>query len=96
MTELQVTINNLRKACIAAVDILEKTQKEKETPPQHEWEHGDVYKSSTGCIMIYLKFSYGRPRTVCVVGGCGGLVEHKNFKGALRDAEFLFNIKEKL
>ena len=99
MTELQVTINNLKEVIIAAdlfLQRLEKAQKDLETPPPHEWEHGDIFETRVGCIMVYLKFIYGRPRTVCIVGMTGGLVEHKNFKMALQDAKFLFNIREKL
>lgn len=98
MTELQVTINNLKEVCIAAeiiLEKLEKAQKDLETSP-HKWEHGDIYETSTSCIMVYLKFTSGRPRTVCIVGPTGGLVLQEHFDGALRDAKFLFNIREKL
>lgn len=62
----------------------------------HKWEHGDVFKTSVNNIMIYLKFTIGPPRTVCIHGPTGGMVEQKNIKNILQDAKFLFNIKEKL
>ena len=99
MTELQSSISSLKEVIATGNQLLsqlKKAQKDLETPPQHKWEHGDIFKTNMNVIMVYLKFAYGRPRTVCVVGGCGGLVEHKNFDGVLRDAKFLFNIKEKL
>ena len=99
MTKLQVTINNLKDVCIAAESVLEKlekAQKDLETPPQHKWEHGDIFKTSIGNIMIYLRFTVGLPRTVCIVGICGGLVQQGHFNNVLHNARFLFNIKEKL
>ena len=95
MTELQVTINNLKEVIIAAdlfLQRLEKVQKDLEKP--HQWEHGDIFKTGTGSIMVYLKFTSGRPRTVCVYGPTGGLVRQKDFNGVLQSAKFLFNIKE--
>ena len=103
MTELptyQMSVDNLFKEAITAVDLLlaklEKAQKDLETPPPHVWKHGDIFKTSTNNIMIYLRFTVGSPRTVCVVGICGGLVERGHFKNVMKDAKFLFNIKEKL
>ena len=94
-TELQVTINNLKEGVIAAelmIDTLEKA-KEVET---HKWEHGDIYETRRGNIMVYLKFVFGPPRTVCIKGICGGMVEPEHFEHTLQDAKFLFNITEKL
>jgi len=99
MTELQVTINNLKEVCIAAEMVLEKlkkAQKDLETPPPHVWKHGDIFKTRTNNIMVYLKFTTKPPQTVCIVGDCGGLVQRKHFNNVLHNAKFLFNIKEKL
>ena len=99
MTELQVTINNLKEVIIAADLVLEKLEKAKkdlETPPQHKWEHGDIFRADIGSIMMYLGFTYDDPQLVCVGGLCEGLVEKKYFNEVLREGKFLFNIKEKL
>ena len=99
MTELQVIINNLKEVIIAAdltLQRLERAQKDLETPPPHVWKHGDIFKTSTNNIMIYLKFTVEPPRAVCVVGLCGGLVQKGHFTNVMRGAKFLFNIKEKL
>ena len=100
MTELQVTINNLKEVIISAdlfLQRLEKAQKDLETPPQHKWDHGDIYVTTPqGNIMIYLKFTAGPPRTVCIVDPTGGLVERKYFNDVMTNAKFLFNIREKL
>ena len=94
-TELQVTINNLKEGVIAAelmIDTLEKA-KEVET---HKWEHGDIYETWTGNIMVYLKFAFGPPQTVCLEGLCSGMVKPEHIERTLQNAKFLFNITEKL
>ena len=99
MTELQTTIKSLIQTIIDETILLgrlERQQKEIEKNPPHKWEHGDIYKSNTGCIMVYLKFTSGPPLTVCIRGRTGGMVERKHFDNALKDATFLFNIREKL
>ena len=99
MTILQTTIKSLTQTIIDGTLLLcklERQQKDLEKPPEHVWEHGDVFKTPERNIMIYLKFVFGPPRTVCIVGPCGGVVEQQYFKNVLRNAKFLFNIKEKL
>lgn len=69
-----------------AQDVLDKFQ------PKHVWKHGDVFKNSIGVTMIYIEPLTG-PAVYSVscycTGTCG--VEHH-----LKNATFLFNIKEKL
>lgn len=96
MTELQATINNLKEVITSGNRFLHRLEKAQKDLPPHRWEHGDIFKTYTGCIMVYLKFTYGHPRIVCVVGRTGGLVERQNFDSVLQNAKFLFNIKEKL
>lgn len=99
MTRLEIVIDELQKASIVADELLTELvakQKDLEKPPPHKWEHGDVFKTSLNIIMVYLKFAYEPPQTVCVVGNCGGLVERQYFDKILQDGKFLFNIKEKL
>ena len=75
----------------AAQAVLDKFQPK----PKHEWKHGDVFKTSSGVIMMYHEFTAGRKsEVVCVVGLCGG--PSLNMEYSLQDATFLFNIKEKI
>jgi len=63
--------------------------------PQHVWKHGDVFVSSNGNTMIYFNFCAGRkPQAVCVEAPVGG--PSLNLENSLRNAKFLFNIKEKI
>ena len=62
--------------------------------PPHVWEHGDVFKNET-CLWIYLEpdgiprvLSLDCPECDCNVGSTPSI--------QLSNAEFLFNIKEKL
>ena len=101
MTELQVTINNLKEVCIAAdlvLDKLEKAQKDLETPPLHKWKHGDVFENRYGTAMICIEDmrngQESQIRVYCLTGpGCDCTHSSAVF---LEKAKFLFNIKEKL
>lgn len=100
MTELESSIGSLKKATLEGYTLLaklERAQKDLKKSPPHKWEHGDIFKSNVGCIMVYLRFLFEpSPRTVCIVGPTGGLVERQYFDGVMTNAKFLFNIKEKL
>ena len=99
MTELQVTINNLKEVCIAAelvLEKLEKAQKDLESP--HGWKHGDVFETRYGSPMICIddmcNGRNSRIRVYCLTGpGCDCTHSSVVF---LEKAKFLFNIKEKL
>ena len=63
--------------------------------PQHVWEHGDVFKTRGGCVLMFFKYVSGRkPQAICVEEPVGG--PSLDLEGSLRDAVFLFNIKEKI
>ena len=97
MTDLQVTITNLKAVCFAAnlvLERLEKAQKDLEKPPPHKWEHGDVFENEWGVTMIYITSTLqGRMYVYCISGSCDCFHKPENF---LSTGKFLFNIKEKL
>ena len=95
MNELSDEIRNCFKEATKATEyLLEKLGKQKdlEKPPPHKWEHMDVFRNSNRCEMIYTACG-GSPDRVFCVGQCTG---HHNPKEWTDDAEFLFNLKEKL
>ncbi len=96
MTRLQwITYNNLKQMLVAGkllLTSLEKAKKDSETPPQHEWVHGDVFRTSGNSEMIYIKPG-GAPAQVFCLGVCSG---HGDAEQWLDNGKFLFNIKEKL
>jgi hypothetical protein len=100
MTELQVTINNLKELIIAAefgLEKLEKAQKDLETPSQHKWEHGDVFSNCKTSTMICIRdiAASTKPIRVFCLSGIGCDFGHLP-EDFLKDGKFLFNIKEKL
>ena len=105
MTELQVTINNLKEVCITAglvLEKLEKAQKDLENPPQHIWKHGDVFVNINEEVMICYNdvtrgAGNGLLRAICIVceSGLVGCCTHR-MEAFLPGAKFLFNIKDKL
>jgi hypothetical protein len=60
-------------------------------PPEHQWEHGDVFLHGD-ITMIYLT-PYTGPELRSISCECMGCCEPKNY---LPEATFLFNIKDKL
>lgn len=63
--------------------------------PKHEWKHGDVFENSRGSEMLFLKHAIsGEVRIYCAFGNCD--LNHPNIVEQLRNAKFLFNIKEKI
>ena len=100
MTELQVTINNLKETIIAAdlfLQKLEKTQKDLEKPPPHQWKHGDIFRNAFGVIMIFTQNpSDGYKYVFCISGPCHCGHSQIEVEELLDEGEFLFNIKEKL
>lgn len=62
--------------------------------PPHVWEHGDVFRTTQGWIMMYHRFFSNPPQVMCIVGLCDGPSEM--MERNLQDATFLFNIREKL
>lgn len=100
MTELQVTINNLKDVVTSGNRLLfhlEKAQKDLEAPPQHKWEHGDVFLNEFEIPMICIQEispSSGGFQVFCLSGsGCDC---HHRSRGFLSNGKFLFNIKEKV
>ncbi len=95
MTELQVTINNLKDVLTSGNRLLfrlEKAQKDLEAPP-HKWEHGDVFENNFGVTMVYIirsRLEY----VFCISGSCDS--HHADLPFLLENGKFLFNIKEKL
>lgn len=95
MTELQVTINNLKEGVIAAELMIETLEKTKESEP-HKWEHGDVFQNEFGVIMIHIRSDIPNTQNVfvfCISGACDCYHKPSDF---LKHGRFLFNIKEKL
>ena len=101
MTDLQIAIRRLQAETTAAklvLEKLEKAQKDLETPPQHKWEHGDVFSYFT-TTMIYIcemEWSFdrtGKEYVFCISGPCDCTHPPESF---LKEGKFLFNIKEKL
>jgi len=68
--------------------------------PKHIWKHGDVFNYGDGSIMMYLEFCGGRvPEVVLLRDKCPDIekpAKFGNVEKCLENAEFLFNIKEKL
>ena len=63
--------------------------------PKHVWEHGDVFKTRSGVIMMFHSFCAERKsEAICIVGLCNGPAG--NLEEVLQNAKFLFNIEEKL
>lgn len=95
MTELQVTICNLKDALIAGELFLmkmEKAKKDLEKTPPHKWEHGDVFMNDLKCPMILMSCRGEKDKVFCL-GPCTG---HRNASEWLARGKFLFNVKEKL
>ena len=94
MTELQSSISSLKEVIATGNQLLsqlEKAQKDLETPPQHKWEHGDVFlyfKLPMICIRDIAAST--RPIRVFCVGGKGCDYRHAS-EDFLRDGKFLFN-----
>ena len=66
--------------------------------PEHVWKHGDVFTptNNTDEVMIYLETFRG-VELFCVGNGKPCLADHRpSITTWLKDAIFLFNIKEKL
>jgi hypothetical protein len=101
MTELQSSISSLKKVITSGNELLsrlEETQKDLETPPQHKWEHGDIFENRYGTDMICIEDmrngQKSQIRVYCLTGpGCDCTHNTAVF---LEKAKFLFNIKEKL
>ncbi len=94
MTELQVTINNIKEVLIAGdliVKKLEKAQKDLEKPPEHKWKHMDVFMGRSGAEMIFITCA-GEDKVYCI--DC--CIGHGETREWTENAKFLFNIKEKL
>ena len=71
-------------------------------PPEHVWEHGDVFKTSWGSVMIYIVLD-AKNLVYCILGTHDRLEEYShpstaapNTQYCLADATFLFNIKDAL
>lgn len=97
MTELELAIGHLKEATLEGYTLLaklERGQKDLEKPPRHKWEHMDVFRNHMGCLMIYIDCGGHALRVFCV-GPCTGH-DNESISGWLEDAEFLFNIREKL
>lgn len=78
-----------------AEEILEKYYPK----PKHVWEHGDVFKTRSGNVMIYLDSTIcgstrREPEAWCISDVCGG--PSLDLIMSLKDATFLFNIKDEL
>ena len=96
-TDLLVAIHNLKGTISIGSRLLgklEKQQKDLEAPPQHKWEHGDVFKNDSAVEMIYIKRRGVRAQVFCL-GACTGHDEQET-RLFLIEGKFLFNIKEKL
>ena len=106
MTILQMAIEKL-KTEMKVVETLARNVERKlvaqsEKPPEHIWEHGDVFVTIGSEYMICYKditrgISKGRFRTICLVpddylNGCNT----HNSEDFFPNAKFLFNIKDKL
>ena len=71
--------------------------------PPHVWKHGDVFKYSSGAVMIYIRLKDGAS-VYCLRSGSGLYRGDKNYHpsraGDLsylhEEVEHLFNIKDKL
>lgn len=59
--------------------------------PAHVWVHGDVFENHVDVTMIYLVIDK-EPQLFCLTGACIG----HNVNTYLKDATFLFNIKDAL
>ena len=100
MTDLQIAIRRLQAETAAAKLVLEKlvkAQKDLEKPPQHKWEHGDIFKSAAGTTMVCVHKNQGGLHVFCISWeGCD--LNHSEYDtlNILSTAKFLFNIKEKL
>lgn len=78
---------------------LAQTVLDKYLPP-HVWKHGDVFRRSSGTVMVYIVVDDG-PIVYCVYPSDNFYPDyHPGSRGDLNacllDATFLFNIKEKL
>lgn len=91
MTESQQIIDNLKTAIKAAGDILGILEKA-EQPAEHVWEHGDVFESGA-FILMYL---YYASTEIQIVYLNQPWMTTSPVEEYLRNAKFLFNIKEKL
>ena len=84
---------------ITALDlILRKLLEEKEKEPEHVWEHGDVFKSGNGfnTVMIYIEYNNSNIKSQAICVGNRFAYGPALDLSCLKNAEFLFNIKEKL
>jgi len=98
MTELQLAIGHLKEAISVGNVLLAKMeakQKDLEKPPPHKWEHMDVFQNSMGVNMIFIS-CYGLQDEVFCIGSCTGNHAGYDTKNWLKNAKFLFNLKEKL
>ncbi len=75
-----------------AQKILDKYQ------PKHVWEHGDVFNSDGEYPKVYIKISDQQPQVFHLQGALNGegMAALCHFSKYLKDATFLFNIKDKL
>ncbi len=105
MTKLQVAINNLKEACVAAAEEMAREELVKAKKEKHIWKHGDVFVTIGSEYMICYRditrdisgISKGQLKAICLVpdeylNGCNTHDSKDFFPGAI----FLFNIKEKL
>jgi len=61
--------------------------------PEHKWEHGDVFKTSDGFLMLYIHSTHCEPQVIYLIAIMAATCKPDAY---LIDAEFLYNIKEKL
>jgi hypothetical protein len=72
----------------AAQVVLDKFQ------PKHEWKHGDVFElTKHGFIMMYIHLNCKNPRVIHLNHAMVATLSACRY---LEDAEFLFNVMEKL
>jgi hypothetical protein len=71
-------------------------------PPPHVWKHGDVFRYSSGAIMIYIQLDKGESLAYCLQSSAYRPRENYHPSGAgdqsylFEEVEHLFNIKDKL
>lgn len=97
MTELELAIAHLKVATLEGYILLakmERASKDLKKPPPHIWKHMDVFRNRDGIEMICIN-CFGSPIKIFCIGQCTGH-DSENTKEWLKNAKFLFNIKEKL
>ena len=65
--------------------------------PKHIWEHGDVFKTSSNSVMMYLhpekKYGKRKPKVVYIDADTFAYSDAESY---LVDVKFLFNVMEKI